>query len=79
LGLERPFGMARRESLEGPRWGVDTGDARDTRDEVNGVAAGDEGERSSGVDSELIWSSGRWTAENWGVDMVDIIGVADLP
>jgi hypothetical protein len=78
VGLERPFGMARRDSLEGRGWGVDSEEARDTRDEVCGLAAGDEGERSSGVDGELIWSSARWRAENWGVDAVETIGVPDL-
>ena len=78
VDLERPFGMARRESLEGHGLGVDSDEAKDTRDEVCGVAAGDEGERSSGVESELIWSSGCWRAENWGVDAEDIIGVPDL-
>lgn len=43
---------------------MDSDEARDTCDDVEGVAAGDEGERSSGVEGELIWSSGRWTAEN---------------
>ena len=78
MGLERPFAMARRESLEGRGWGVGSDEANDTRDEVCGVAAGDEGERSSGVEGELIWSSGRWRAENWGVDAEDTIGVPDL-
>jgi hypothetical protein len=30
------------------------------------------------VDGELIWSSARWRAENWGVDAVETIGVPDL-
>lgn len=78
LGRKRLSGTACRESFECRGWGVDSEEARDTRDDVGGVAAGDERERSSGVDGELIWSSGLWSAKTWGVDIVEIIGVPDL-
>ena len=78
LGLERPLGTTRRESLGGCGWGVDSEEDRDTRDDVRGVAADGEGDKSSGVDGELVWSGGRWRAESWGVDRVDNTGVPDL-